>query len=45
MGAAPVGRQPIIAPERERRALARIGKALTPKMPGKARLRGPRRGR
>ena len=38
---AAAGREPIIAPERERKALERIGKALAPKRPGKARLRGP----
>ena len=35
------GREPIVAPERERKALERIGKALAPKRAGKARLRGP----
>jgi excisionase family DNA binding protein len=38
---APAGREPIVAPERERKALERIGRALAPKRPGKARLRGP----
>lgn len=41
MRTAPAGREPIIAPERERKALERIGKALPSKRPGKARLRGP----
>src|ERR671918_218157 len=35
-------REPIIAPERERPALERIGEALAPKRRGAARLRGPR---
>lgn len=35
-------REPILAPERERPALLRIGEALAPKRPGAARLRGPR---
>jgi len=35
-------REPIIAAQRERRALERIGHALAPKMRGAARLRGPR---
>jgi len=35
-------REPIIAPQRERRALERIGKALAPNTRGAARLRGPR---
>jgi excisionase family DNA binding protein len=35
-------REPIIAPERERPALERIGEALGPKRRGAARLRGPR---
>jgi excisionase family DNA binding protein len=35
-------REPIVAPERERAALTRIGGALAPKRPGAARLRGPR---
>jgi excisionase family DNA binding protein len=35
-------REPIIALERERPALVRIGEALAPKRPGAARLRGPR---
>ena len=39
---ADVSREPIIAPERERAALTRIGDALAPKRPGTARLRGPR---
>ena len=30
-----------MAPERERKAMERIGQALAPKRPGKARLRGP----
>jgi excisionase family DNA binding protein len=38
---APASREPIVAPERERKALERIGKALAPKRAGKARLRGP----
>jgi excisionase family DNA binding protein len=37
-----VSREPIVAPERERGALERIGQALAPKKPGRARLRGPR---
>jgi hypothetical protein len=37
-----VRREPIIAPQRERRALARIGEALAPRKRGAARLRGPR---
>ena len=36
------GREPIVAPERERAALTRIGGVLGPKKPGAARLRGPR---
>ena len=39
---ADVSREPIVAPERERAALTRIGDALAPKRPGTARLRGPR---
>jgi excisionase family DNA binding protein len=35
-------RDPIVAPERERRALERIGEALAPKRSSAARLRGPR---
>src|SRR5262245_35471892 len=41
VSSAPPGREPIVAPERERKALERIGRALGPKRPGKARLRGP----
>jgi excisionase family DNA binding protein len=37
-----VSREPIIAPQRERRALERIGEALAPRKRGAARLRGPR---
>jgi excisionase family DNA binding protein len=37
-----VSPEPIGAPERQRQALVRIGKALTLKKPGAARLRGPR---
>jgi len=35
-------REPIIAPQRERRALERIDEALSPRKRGVARLRGPR---
>jgi excisionase family DNA binding protein len=42
VSSAGVSREPIVAPERERRALERIGEALRPKKSRGARLRGPR---
>jgi excisionase family DNA binding protein len=41
MSAAPLGGNPIIAAERERKALERIDKALQARRAAKARLRGP----
>jgi len=41
MSTASLGRNPIIAPEKERKALERIDKALQPKKAARARLRGP----
>jgi excisionase family DNA binding protein len=41
MSTALLGGNPIIAPEKERKALERIDKALQPKKAAKARLRGP----
>jgi excisionase family DNA binding protein len=41
MSTAPIAHEPILAPERERKALARIEEALKPKRQTKARLLGP----